>query len=245
MNKFKVGDKVTVVSHDSSHTCWIYYMDEFLGQTSVIVSIDSDDDIRLEDSYFVFPPESLKLVSEDSAAEEFDIEKVDISWFTDRVLVGEQVARDDKISLLLRDVNRGSKIELTQIRDTSFVCGTHWKYVVAERHFDLFVKWIALQEDIFNQRHLRLTLKRRNEEMQDAKDELDKQSEESEWYNNIPDKGLMCWVSDIDAVPDSSCLPSVVVSCNKDTSYPYKTNGEHFTYATPLTLEEAEEFFMS
>ena len=247
MSKFKVGDRVVIKAPEDRGENPGWLSDSMLEGEQVVSEVFED----YQGSFYLKSGRGYKykdswatLVNPEQEVEEFDIEKVDISWFTDRVKVGEQVARDDKISLLLRDVNRGAKIELTQIRDTSFICGTYWKYAVAERHFDLFVKWIVLQEDIFNQRHLQCTLKRLNEEMQYAKDELDKQSEESEWYNSIPEKGLVCWVSDDVREPDSSCGSAVVTEWGGIPTYPFHTAGESWQYAAPLTEQEIIDIFL-
>ena len=238
MNKFKVGDKVLVenkIEEGYGSLTWLINHQEGIFEVRAVDQTTGS--VKFKEVPLWYDEAWCALVTDS-----FDIEKVDISWFTDRVEVGEQVARDDKISLLLREVSRGARLELTQIRSTSFICGTHWKYAVAERHFDLFVKWIALQEDIFNQRHLLLTLKQRNEEMQATQDKLDKQNK---WYNNIPEEGVVCWVSDDVREPDSGCGSAVVTSKEGISTYTFYTAGECWLYATPLTEQEIIDTFLS
>ena len=64
---------------------------------------------------------------------------------------------------------------------------------------------------------------------------------ESEWWENIPEHGVLCWVSDLYDYP--KMYISLVLEYRKDEMKKFWL-GERgaFRYATPLTNEEIERF---
>lgn len=59
--------------------------------------------------------------------------------------------------------------------------------------------------------------------------------ENPKWYENIPEKGIPCWVSDTYKVPDEDDTLTIVKFYKISTDHPY--NGR-WKYATPLTKED-------
>lgn len=67
--------------------------------------------------------------------------------------------------------------------------------------------------------------------------------EEKQWYDDIPEKGVLCWVSD--GNPDEKETPEIVVLFmeNERKGFGGK-NGDHWVHATPMTKEEVEEYLL-
>lgn len=64
---------------------------------------------------------------------------------------------------------------------------------------------------------------------------LDDWEEKSPWDKDIPDGGILCWVSDGD--PDVESLVSEIIISKTDDSY-IATTGIGWTYAKPLSKVE-------
>jgi hypothetical protein len=62
------------------------------------------------------------------------------------------------------------------------------------------------------------------------------------WYDNIPEQGILCWISDGNKSPtykQKGTLPGIVLQYKKDSPMPFRVNGCSRKYAIPLTQEEA------
>ena len=64
---------------------------------------------------------------------------------------------------------------------------------------------------------------------------------EPEWYENIPEHGVLCWVSDIDESL-KNIIERITFVVNEDDFYRFRSSETRWKYATPLTNEEIEEF---
>jgi hypothetical protein len=66
--------------------------------------------------------------------------------------------------------------------------------------------------------------------------------EEPKWYENIPEDGVLCWVSDIKK-DDKECI-AAICHHNEKVNNPYIELGAGvgWKYATPLTKEEIQVF---
>lgn len=65
---------------------------------------------------------------------------------------------------------------------------------------------------------------------------------EPKWYENIPESGVLCWVSDVDPNPSRNNQLDIIISKQDDcfttkTEFPYQWN-----YANPLTPDEIKQF---
>lgn len=66
---------------------------------------------------------------------------------------------------------------------------------------------------------------------------------EPEWYENIPEKGVLCWVDDSNTNPYNKNVISVIVKYNSEQNREFSDiRGVPWYYATPLTNEEIEGF---
>jgi hypothetical protein len=64
-----------------------------------------------------------------------------------------------------------------------------------------------------------------------------------EWYENIPEHGVLCWVSDREKHPDKHCWLRIVDAYRHDDLYPFKQMGQlSWLYATPLTDDEIRQY---
>lgn len=61
----------------------------------------------------------------------------------------------------------------------------------------------------------------------------------SEWYDNIPEKGRLCWVWDNDSI--LRC-PSVVLGYKPDLSYKFRTADSGFQNAILMTSDEVKRY---
>ena len=59
--------------------------------------------------------------------------------------------------------------------------------------------------------------------------------------DNIPENGILCWVSDQTRIPNSDNYLRIVKHKDKDGGY-YDDKYTHWNYATPLTKEEIRSF---
>jgi hypothetical protein len=64
---------------------------------------------------------------------------------------------------------------------------------------------------------------------------------EPKWYENIPEQGVLCWVSDVIGNKTNIHLITKYIQMNE---FPYVTKNSCYKYATPLMLEEAEQYIM-
>ena len=66
---------------------------------------------------------------------------------------------------------------------------------------------------------------------------------ELQWFENIPEHGVLCWVWDDDEESDRKLI-RVVYSYHRDTAsnYGFETDDECYRYAKPLTNDELEGF---
>lgn len=62
-----------------------------------------------------------------------------------------------------------------------------------------------------------------------------------EWWENIPEHGVLCWVSDIDESVEKMLFLIIGVD-DDDDIYRFKSIQSAWKYATPLTNEEIERF---
>ena len=244
MSKIKVGDKVKVKRNTQGEIEWLSS-----GHTEGVFKVDIVDEgdgcIRFENKSLWYDGAwcTLATAINEKPTEEFDTEKVDISWFTERVKVGSRVARKDSLKLLTNIDNPPYTSHLVvSIDKCGFGTGCYWKYAVLEEDYKLFLEYMTLQEDLFNQRHLDYSLKRRSEQLQEAQEELAKKDK---WYLNIPKKGVVCWSSDDVSETDSSCAPSVIMGYYESDLYPFGAAGVGWKYATPLTEQELMDNFIS
>ena len=60
------------------------------------------------------------------------------------------------------------------------------------------------------------------------------------WYENIPDDGVLCWVSELNEAPLK--YPVLIDAYKKDLARPFKNTVYHFPYAGPLTKQEIQVF---
>lgn len=68
--------------------------------------------------------------------------------------------------------------------------------------------------------------------------------EEPEWWENIPEHGVLCWVSDDNCKPNSSNYMRVIITKIEKSSY-FAFKDKHnvkWSFATPLTNEEIKQF---
>ena len=64
----------------------------------------------------------------------------------------------------------------------------------------------------------------------------------AEWWDSIPEHGMLCWVSEVQPEPGPlNDMANILQHCARET---YKFQGKAFTckYATPLTDEEIKKF---
>jgi hypothetical protein len=67
-----------------------------------------------------------------------------------------------------------------------------------------------------------------------------------EWYEDIPEHGVLCWVSDAEKHPDKRCWIRVIDGYRPDDSYPFRHRRvRSWRYATPLTDDEIRQFLRS
>ena len=64
---------------------------------------------------------------------------------------------------------------------------------------------------------------------------------EPNWWENIPEHGVLCWVSDIDESVEKMLFLIIGVD-DDDDIYRFKSIQSAWKYATPLTNEEIERF---
>ena len=64
---------------------------------------------------------------------------------------------------------------------------------------------------------------------------------EPDWWENIPEHGVLCWVSDIDE-PTRNIIERITFVVNEDDFYRFRSHETRWKYATPLTNKEIEEF---
>ena len=64
---------------------------------------------------------------------------------------------------------------------------------------------------------------------------------EPEWWENIPEHGVLCWVSDIDE-NIRNIIERITFVVKEDGAYKIRPHETRWKYATPLTNEEIEEF---
>lgn len=64
---------------------------------------------------------------------------------------------------------------------------------------------------------------------------------EPEWWENIPEHGVLCWVSDIDE-NIRNIIERITFVVKEDGAYKIRPHETRWKYATPLTNEEIERF---
>ena len=64
---------------------------------------------------------------------------------------------------------------------------------------------------------------------------------ESAWWENMPEHGVLCWVSDIDETTKTT-IERITFVLNEDDFFRFQSYESRWKYATPLTNEEIEEF---
>ena len=60
---------------------------------------------------------------------------------------------------------------------------------------------------------------------------------EPNWWENIPEHGVLCWVCDVNESPNSEHSMAIIISSALETN-----QGAYWHYATPLTNEEIKQF---
>ena len=68
-----------------------------------------------------------------------------------------------------------------------------------------------------------------------------KESKEPEWYENIPEHGVLCWVDDINETA-RNIIERITFVVNEHEFYRFRSRETIWKYATPLTNEEIEAF---
>jgi hypothetical protein len=63
-----------------------------------------------------------------------------------------------------------------------------------------------------------------------------------EWYHNLPEGGILCWVGDLEDRLKEQCNIDFVVEYDEESDYPFRAKTEGFVYAQPLTKEEMVSF---
>jgi len=63
-----------------------------------------------------------------------------------------------------------------------------------------------------------------------------------EWYENIPEKGVLCWVSDIKDKPDNKCRVASIKWWHYEDGFYYECGDSPWKYATPLSSEEVQAY---
>lgn len=65
---------------------------------------------------------------------------------------------------------------------------------------------------------------------------------EPQWFENIPEQGILCWVWYREEARDLG----IVISYDavKDPVYPFETKSSVYKYATPASLEEIEKYIL-
>lgn len=62
-----------------------------------------------------------------------------------------------------------------------------------------------------------------------------------EWYDNIPEQGVLCWCNEDGTEP----IPRIIVKYVAGTVYPYRTkNGSSHAYAVPAKLDEITKYIL-
>ena len=64
---------------------------------------------------------------------------------------------------------------------------------------------------------------------------------EPEWYENIPEHGVLCWVDDINETA-RNIIERITFVVNEHEFYRFRSRETIWKYATPLTNEEIEAF---
>jgi len=66
---------------------------------------------------------------------------------------------------------------------------------------------------------------------------------EPDWWENIPEHGVLCWVSDIDETIRNNIIERITSFVNEYSYHGFRSKtGAAWKYATPLTNEEIERF---
>jgi len=63
---------------------------------------------------------------------------------------------------------------------------------------------------------------------------------EPEWHENIPEHGVLCWVSDMEKSHES--VIDLIIKFVGDSSYKFRGINSAWFFAKPLTNKEIEEF---
>ena len=66
--------------------------------------------------------------------------------------------------------------------------------------------------------------------------------EEPKWYENIPEHGVLCFVSDTDEKPYDLCRLAIIIKYCKGELTFLEINYSMWRYATPLTNDEIKQF---
>jgi hypothetical protein len=62
----------------------------------------------------------------------------------------------------------------------------------------------------------------------------------TEWYENIPQRGVLCWVDDFD--PKDKVVIDIIYRVDNENIDKFKGRETSWRYATPLTNEELDQF---
>lgn len=189
--------------------------------------------------------------TEEETQEQFDIEKVDISWFTNRVKVGDVVIKGDSIGFLREEYRLHRALPLIAVDSKGFQTGCYWVYAVLPADRDLLLEYLQLKEDTFKNNQSKAGIYSRESSLgykllqadADMTDEIATSQEAAKWNNNIPEKGVLCWVSD-DFVADSSCEAMVILGYEIGYTYKYRTQSTGYKYAVPLTEKEVRALYI-
>ena len=60
-------------------------------------------------------------------------------------------------------------------------------------------------------------------------------AEEKQWYEALPDKGLLCYIWDDEELDKDI---GIVTKYTDDITYPFRAGCEGYKHATPVTMEE-------
>ena len=209
----KAGDMVRVENNGLGCLTWLSgcHREGLFEVGSVVGDTGS---IHFEGSGLYYDKKWCTLVTEteEETQEQFDIEKVDISWFTNRVKVGDVVIKGDSIGFLREEYRLHRALPLIAVDSKGFQTGCYWVYAVLPADRDLLLEYLQLKEDTFKNNQSKAGIYSRESSLgykllqadADMTDEIATSQEDAKWNNNIPEKGVLCWVSD-DFVADSSC----------------------------------------
>lgn len=63
----------------------------------------------------------------------------------------------------------------------------------------------------------------------------------NQWYDEIPEQGVLCWISDVFEKPNYESTIDIIAGCSDDGLY-INQGGTSWKHATPLTNDEIKQF---